>query len=439
MHTLFWAELSKKIDLTKIENDVWAKMSVEVAHEAHDTTSAAGGATKHAEACRRPDGGRPANGVNITRPSSNGGTRRGITNRQGRLRKVYPSVQGKHVEKEEDGASRESTLLQGSWRGRRGYDEPGGVEGKHIGDTTSSALAPAPAADSFVDLLPGCDDLDHVLTLPEFRAEWSKMNWHNRGEGLRKLLRGRTVQNGAGGVVEDLSRSDEVFRHFKRYYERSNRSRARAGDPLSAARVTPTGLLRPDFDVLQAVGRHTADAQENQNRVVGEGILSTPMRGGSANALRGRRPRTVTGSSVGKTPQNEEYQRDQETPDGNGLINVFWSSAPEGGAGAALAIDQGSTDAFPVQKKTQPRYAVNASIGDTKVRDDDWTRLSGSINNSSSSSSSGRGGTSLCSDRKQNKCLSVDDRGGTPMVKGSLEGGNLTSMELQVKRVDEDP
>ncbi|CAM9146852.1 unnamed protein product, partial [Sphacelaria rigidula] len=137
------------------------------------------------------------------------------------------------------------------------------------------------------------------------------------------------------GVVQDLSRKDEVFRHFKKFYKTSEDSEVTPSGGLGAdggvlglslsAAGSATGILQPDLSVVEIVVQHAVDTEEaRQQMKVGEGVMSTPFAGGGRqNISRGG----DSGKRIGwrsSGSRGSMGSRGQNAEDGDGgLTNVF--------------------------------------------------------------------------------------------------------------------
>lgn len=362
--------------------------------------------------------------------AKDGDTEHEVDSGRANWRKGVPAVQGTKVEN--------GTITRGSPRrgipGRTpGHDGEESAEGVHDEEESrdeetpsSPAIALAPVADRFVDDLAGYDVLGHVPSLEEFRSALSISKQRAAGEEEDDVPSPRresrqseprsqphhgVQHNDAGIVVEDLSKRDEVFRHFKRSYERVNRSRGgRASDPL-----LPTGLLQPDLNVLAAVGRHTAKARRRRNGV-GEGILSTHVvRAGGSRMGRGIGQRCFARNSDTSSPKGGNKVRAVQKGSGGNcclLTNNFWAPAEENDdASSGVSLD--SSKALPKRAKSEGELAT---IGDMKEMNGGGKCLSGSV--SSSGLRSGPRSVDDSAERKRN-------------TKGSTVGSS-TSTELQV-------
>ena len=314
------------------------------------------------------------------------------------------------------------------------------------------ANAAAPAADdaavsassskAFAGIL-GYEELGHVPTLDEFRSEWSKLKsqadfalaasgpgdpggskgsrWRQQDQGG-----GQAQQQGPGSVVNELSKRDEVFRHFKKYYDKADHSERRIGDALFPTGVNSTGLLQPDFEVIDAVGRHTAQSQESrcQSRI-GEGLLSAPGDGGTSGAA--RRGDRVRQRSRDVPRTSREVDADGGGG-GEGFTNVFLESSALGSEGFHRNPDDGVA-ANPFLSRSRhdaSRPATGSPGGDGKGGGLEGT-FSGSLTNSSRPNRVG--GT-------RGPCPSRCKGGGAEngRAKSSVEGSS-TSAELQVSEV----
>lgn len=402
VHTQFWADLNNRVNITKIENDVWAKMcagasqgtrSVTLegspgAHYLRRAPSAAGVGTR-ATAAFDSDS---------ARPSSKDSSRHDVASFS------------KEVAAAEDDASKHNSTPE---------DE-----------TTESA----PSSKALAGIL-GYDELGHVPTLEEFRSEWSKIRAqsdpappNSPGEGgvaggskvsawkYQGHVEGQPQQQTQGSVVAELAKKDEVFRHFKRYYDKTDHNQGRVGDSLFSAGVTSTGLLQPDFEVIEAVGRHTAEVQELRSHSrVGEGILSTPGDGPAGASRRGDRGRQLSRqSSEGTVGGN----------DGDGLTNVFRESMPKN-EGVTRKPNHDSANNLLQRSKAGKDRTDTESRGARGKNNILESISSGSLTSISVPS---RGGGRVQSPQG-NRSRGGEDIG---RAKASLEGSS-TSAELQVR------
>lgn len=323
----------------------------------------------------------------------------GVDSGRGNWRKGFQAVQGKNVENTTNGASTRGSPhrgLPGMTSGRDGEESVEKVnEGEENQDEETSpspAIALTPVADRFIDDLAGYDALGHVPNLEAFRSVLSILKQRAAGESeddasprgesrqsepRSHLHQGGVQRNDTSIVVEDLSKRDEVFRHFKRSYERVNRSRGgRASDPLF-----PTGLLQPDLKVLEAVGRQMAKARGRRNRV-GEGILSTPVvSAGGSKVGRGIRQRCFGRNSNASSPNGGDKVRVVQKGSGGDcgpLTNMFWAPAPVN-EDVASEVSQDSSKALPKRAKSEGELAIS---GDTRGMNGDGKDSSGSVSSS---------------------------------------------------------
>lgn len=326
VHTQFWADLNNKVDITKIENEVWVRMSTD-AEQSRNAATAGGHGTASPAHRRTPPtaaaGGNRTNDSDSVRPSSKDSSRHGVAARHS---KEVSATADDEVFKDDASAA---------------------VDG---------VISSAPPSTKFAGIL-GYEELGHVPTLDEFRSEWPKLRSKSElaspnspeengvGGGSKASRRkvqpqggGQTQQQGPGSVVNELSKKDEVFRHFKKYYDKADHTVGRVGDALFSAGVNSTGLLHPDIDVIEAVGRHTEQKQESWGRNrIGEGLLS------ASGASMGASRRSGGGSRQDRHPSREAtsggtdsngHLAKQVPGDGSdGLTNVFWDNTL-GGDGA---------------------------------------------------------------------------------------------------------
>eukprot|EP00752_Nemacystus_decipiens_P004018 g3681.t1 len=426
VHTQFWADLNNRVDITKIENEVWAKMHTDAEEQQGGrngiTGSAPGAAApappRRTQAVSAGGAGSRADGDSV-RPSSKDSSR--------------PDV----ASSSKEAVAAASTAAE---------DEPTQAPSAPAVDeaATPSSASPSKALAGIL----GYEELGHVPTLEEFRSEWSRLKaqadfaasgaspgdggagggdwkgsrWRQQGQGGGGGGGGggQAPQQGPGSVVNELSKRDEVFRHFKKYYDKADHSDRRVGDALFPTGVNSTGLLQPDFGVIDAVGRHTAQSQESRcHSRIGEGLLSAPPRGNSntgAAARRGDRLR----------------QRSWDTPGdadagGDGFTNVFLESAAElGSEGFNKNSDHGVASPFHSRSRGHDgsRPATGSPGGDGK-RGGFEGAFSGSLM-SASKPSRGIGGL--------RGLHSNHPKGGADSgrAKASLEGSS-TSAELQAR------
>ena len=325
------------------------------------------------------------------------------------------------------GSSRREKGRRISGEGSRFLGEESDKDGGLSTDETSSL---APVADKFVGI-PGYEDVGHVPTLDEFRSEWPKMKARSdlahrqesgyKGKWKHQSVGGGKAQHGNGSVVNDLSKRDEVFRHFKNYYDKAGHGGGRAGDALFSAGVNTTGLLQPDFDVIDAVGRHTAQAQENRRRgLIGEGIMSAPGFTSSTQVSIGEQGQHAARKSEGV--DNRSRHAKERDGIGDGLTNVFLESM-QGGEIAARRAAQGTVNAFAGRAGKCVEVVDEASHGG-REGGSDRGHLGGIL-----CSSDGQWGWGGPTDRQ----LSGSRWGADShrVVKAPLEGGS-NSAEVQV-------
>lgn len=328
VHTQFWADLQNKVNLTDIENAVWANMS-----------------SKFGD-------GKDASGTSTLKLSSSARANTAATPPPPPPVAAAPAAHDEDRSKQHRTAStatrRESKTRSSREEQKRGI---GGGEDESEGGSTVYAgfddpLSASSLSNKFVGI-PGYDEVGRVPTLDEFRMEWPRPNstspLRSQSEpalgpgGGSKGRRAQQTQQGQGqgqgqgeeggrqgGAVQDLFKKDEVFRHFKKFYDKADHSRGMRGFPFSAE-GSVNGLLQPDLGVIDTIGRHTAEAEEmrNQSRI-GQGILLTPAPGQRGLATR-RRSR---GSGSG--PQGGDCADATAAADGgensDGLVNLFGKS-----------------------------------------------------------------------------------------------------------------
>lgn len=467
MHTQFWADLNNRVDITKIENAVWASMSAEADRVKTGSPSTASSGTRRkptssSAARTHTESGSLRLSSDSLRPSSKDSSHYDVLNSSkgtvptdddaqhdgtplrsagdSHTSRRHGQQEGKGGTGAMQGKSGERAAVEtrgGSSRREKGARTSGegsaflGEESdKDGGLSTDEASSLAPAADKFVGI-PGYEDVGHVPTLEEFRSEWPKMKArsdlaHRQESGYKGKWKhqpggGGKAQHGSGSVVNDLSKRDEVFRHFKNYYDKAGHSGGRAGDALYSAGVNTTGLLQPDFDVIDAVGRHTAQAQESRRRgLIGEGLMSAPSAASSTRASTGEQVQHSACDSEGvDTRTRRSKERDGI---GDGFTNVFLESM-QGGEIAARRAAQGTANAFAGRGGKCVEISDEASYGG-REGGGDGGHLGGIL--CSSDGQSGWGGP-------RGRQLSGSRWGpdSQRVVKAPLEGSS-SSAELQV-------
>lgn len=392
VHTQFWADLNNRVDITKIENEVWAKMRNNMEQGRNDATSvtprAASAVLRHTTTMTARAGSRID--CDSVMPSSKDSSRLDIAS----------------CSKEAAAAADESTSAVSA------------------ADETASSASPTKA---FAGVL-GYEELGHVPTLDEFRSEWSKLRSQpdvalpNSSRGSRWRHQGQqgggqAQQQGPGSVVNDLSKRDEVFRHFKKYYDKADHTDRRSGDALFPTGVNSTGLLQPDFEVIDAVGRHTAQTQESRfHSRIGEGLLSAPGSGTGATR-RGDRVRQ----------RSREAPGEADTGGSEGFTNVFLESALRSD-GFHHNSDQGKLNPFLSRSENDVSCTVTRSPRDGGKSGGLEGSLHGSLTSVSRSSREVGGVRGQHSNHSKRSA----DYG---RAKASLEGSS-TSAELQVSGVN---
>lgn len=405
VHTQFWADLNNTVNITKIENEVWVKMSTEAEQSRNATTgsahSPASAALRRTPPTATGAGNRTtvANDSDSVRPSSKDSSRHDVAS-------YSKEMLDDEVIKDDASAAVDETPLS------------------------------APPSKKFAGIL-GYEELGHVPTLDEFRSEWPKLRSKSElaspnspeeigvggsSKGSRRKHQaqggGQNQQQGPGSVVNELSKRDEVFRHFKKYYDKADHNGGRVGDSLFSAGVNSTGLLQPDLDVIEAVGRHTEQKQESwcRNRI-GAGLLSASGAG--------------TGSTrrSGGGNQDRQRSREQQVPgDGSdGPANVFRETML-GGESVYNKSGEVTVNPFlPHSKSDVNRPAIGSRGGHGESFCTGGTS-SGSLT-SISGPNRGGGGIRGPHSIKSKGCA---DSG---RAKASLEGSS-TSAELQVSGVN---
>lgn len=291
VHTQFWADLQQRVNLTEIENVVWAKMSTEAA------TSRDSEITPKTKS-RRTDTVAVANGKS--------------------LKSGQPEIHTSRNSRTLPGAYQEQTEVQGDDNHARVH---------------ADGISPENSLDKFFGI-PGYNEIGHVPTLEQFRLEWPKptsASMHNLRDPPEstndRRIRSEGEAHGAENVVQELSKRDKVFRHFKKFYDKVDRHRAMT-NPLFPRGSPDNSLLGPDFSVLEAVSRHTAQTEEIRARSrIGKGILSTAVAG---SRLRSRQKRLNS--------SDEEHVRE------NGLTNVFHEAEEAAGSAESDRVGDALAD-----------------------------------------------------------------------------------------------
>ncbi|CAB1108641.1 unnamed protein product [Ectocarpus sp. CCAP 1310/34] len=412
VHTQFWADLNNNVNITKIENEVWARMAADAERggsppqgSPHNTTSTLG---RRTPAIVATSGSRTTVAVNDSesaRPSSKDSSRQGAV-----------GGSSKAVAWSDDDAAKDACP-----------------------PTSNDAALSAPSSETFAGIL-GYDELGHVPTLDEFRSEWPKLKsrgdltslacsgennrprgtsrWEDHANGRRQ----QQQQQCSGSVVNELSKRDEVFRHFKKYYDKADHLEGRPGDALFPAGVCPTGVLQPDFEVVEAVGRHTAQAQESRCRSrIGEGVLCQPGGGSDVTRKRlGGSDRTQRRSREGTGDLGDGVGHSSASG-GDGFTNVFRESML-GGDGRNETPPEGSgTVSFPHSK----RYANRASTGSRRGNGDTSSSAKGTSSGTTGPTHDGKRVRGI---RPGGSVWGVD----SVRAKASSEGSS-TSAELQAR------
>ncbi|CAM9242850.1 unnamed protein product [Scytosiphon promiscuus] len=391
VHTQFWADLNNRINITKIENDVWAKMSA---------------AAVHSEGAMTKSSSKPTSPILRRAPSTAAAGLGNRTTAANDADSARPSSKDSY--RHDLGGASQGVAAVGD-----GDEATNGTISPDVDETLFSVTP----SDRFAGIL-GYDELGHVPTLDEFRSEWPKM-----------MPRSATATpNGTG---EDRGRGvgangDEVFRHFKKYYDKADHNGGRAGDALFSAGVTTTGLLQPDFGVIETVGRHTAEAQESRSQSrIGERALSVPGGGTGTGGRSGQNGRGRRRSREGSGSLGIDGYPSQETSEGggsDGLTNVFRESMP------------GAKDS---NRKSGQAFAnpIRARLEEGGSRAAAGFRGDGAETSSASDRSRSPGSTSLpirgngLSGNRHTGSKEGTDSG---CAKASLEGSS-TSAELQAR------
>lgn len=405
VHTQFWADLNNRIDITKLENEVWAKMHADPEQGRNDA-----------------EGNAPSTASAVLRRTQTVTTGEGAGSRRAAAAADCDSVRP---------SSKDSSRLDVASSSKDADEQ---ATAASVVDETAPSASPSKALAGIL----GYEELGHVPTLDEFRSEWTKMRrsqsdfaspsspgdggvgggskgyrWRQQGQGAG----GQPQQQGPGSVVNELSKRDEVFRHFKKYYDKADHAGGRVGDALFPAGVNSTGLLQPDFEVIEAVGRHTAQTLESRGHSrVGEGLLSTPGSdtGADRRDNRGRR-------------RSRENIREADNGGGGGLTNVFLQSAL-GSEGFNQNSDPGAVSSFLSRSRNSiSRPGSVSQAGDVKN-----SCLDGAFSERvARASRPGRGVGGVGSPHSNSFKAGAD--GGR--AKASLEGSS-TSAELQVSGVE---
>ncbi|CAM9766919.1 unnamed protein product, partial [Hapterophycus canaliculatus] len=390
VHTQFWADLNNRINITKIENDVWAKMCPAAEHSESDMTGSAPKPTSPILRRAPPSVTRPgsrtatANDSDSARPSSKDSSRHDLAS----------TSKGVTTVGDGDDATNDT-----------------------LSPDIDEALFSAAPSEKFAGIL-GYEELGHVPTLDEFRSEWPKMI--PRSASATPNGPGEDEVRGGG------TKGDEVFRHFKKYYDKADHTEGRAGDALFSAGVNTTGLLQPDFGVIETVGRHAAEAQESRSRSrIGERALSVPAGGTGAARRSGQNGPGRSWSKQGSgllDAEGRSAQRASGGGVGDGLTNVFRESMP-GSKGSNRKSGQVVANHFLARsKKDGNREATGFQRDETEtIGTGDWNRIPGSA--SFSLRGGGMSGT---------RSIGSKEGAESGCAKASLEGSS-TSAELQAR------
>lgn len=419
VHTQFWADLNNKVDITKIENEVWVRMSTEAEQSRNEATASAHGTSSAAHRRTPPTAAGAGNRTNDSgsvRPSSKDS-----------------SIHGVASHSKEISAAADDEVIKD--------DASAAVDG---------AISLAPPSTKFAGIL-GYEELGHVPTLDEFRSEWPKLRSRSElaspsspeengvgggSKGSRRKLQpqggGQTPQQGPGSVVNELTKKDKVFRRFKKYYDKADHRVGRVGDALFSAGVSTTGLLRPDLDVIETVGRHTEQRQESWGRNrIGEGLLSASKtstgasrRSGGGGGGDGRQNRQSSREATpGGTGSNGHLAIDVPGDGSDGLTNVFWDNTL-GGDGAYNNSGEDTINPFLPHSRSDANRSAAGSGGSNGERVCVGGKTSGDLA-SICGATRGRGGV--------RGPHSAKSKGGADSgrAKASVEGSS-TSAELQV-------
>lgn len=413
VHTQFWADLQGKVNLSKIEDDVWAKMSAE-AEEAKNHASAPNFMPSRLTTPLAHD-------LDVvTKPASVEQQKKKSRTGQSRSSSAR-NKQGQHVR--DDGDSDTSI--------------------GHAPEDDSSNLRVL-SSEKFL-CVPGYDEVGHVPTLEEFRQEWPRSTSSSfknqqqlesvgaggsskagrRGQGQTQGNRGQSQGQGAivGSVVQDLSKKDEAFRHFKKFYDKTGQAGVGLNSNGTMVLLSATeggsamGILRPDLSVIEAVGRHTAETEEVRCQMkIGQGISST-----SADGLcRKSRSGSGRGSKSGRSALRDDGNVGSEDKrNGDGLINVFRKSV-KANEDTARRAAQSAVNAFSLRNKDDetatPSEVSGARNGGESCRGD------GGSGGTRTARSCGPRSSSVRDSTTESRLSS----------KGSVEGSS-TAAELQVR------
>lgn len=408
VHTQFWADLNKRIDITKIENEVWAKMQTDTGQRGRNDALGSAPSAAPIVLRRTPTVSAGAGAMGPTDCDS-----------------VRPSSKDSSSRPDIASSSREAAAAD--------YEPANAAPA--VDET--SAVSAAFSTKAFTGIL-GYEDLGHVPTLDEFRYEWSKLKSQadfalspggpgdhggSKGSGWRQHGQGggQAQRQGPGSVVNDLSKRDEVFRHFKKYYDKTDHTERRVGDALFPTGVNSTGLLQPDFEVIDTVGRHTAQSQESRcHSRIGERLLSAPG-GGTSAARRGDRVRQ----------RSRDTSREVDTGGGagDGFTNVFLESSALGSEGFHKSSDHGVANPF----LSRSRHDASRPVTDSPGGDGKGSDLEGTF--TGSVTSAGRPSRGVGGARGSHSNSSKGNDVDNGRAKASVEGSS-TSAELQVSGVD---
>ncbi|CAM9316373.1 unnamed protein product [Choristocarpus tenellus] len=288
VNSRFWADLQRKVDITAIEDQILEKMAIE-----EDERAAA-------VALVNP---KKAEVIHVGRSTEDS-----LSSDCSGLGKT-PSIDGGP----KWSASPRANVVGGQ---EQRQTQEGEIQVQGIGRDGNTFIKKIPLLSSpsrqearFAGI-PGYDELGRVPTLEDFRRAWpqcqnpSPKRMEN-GEGMESGYRDQT------NIVHELAKHDEVFRHFKRYYETCERPFGVGMSPIQGV----------DPQVLETINRHSSEVAENRlMSKIGEGILSgicntEGEKGSSRNKKRDTRWHSSADRGSVRKHRKEE-----------GLPNGFWGS-----------------------------------------------------------------------------------------------------------------
>lgn len=288
----------------------------------------------------------------------------------------------------------------------------------------------ASSLDKF-DGIPGYDEVGHVPTLEEFRQEWPRVDSRpinsqqieaaggGSSNGARRgLAQGQGQgQSTTGSLVQSLSKKDEVFRHFVKYYDKVEQNRGVAGVSSGGMRGlsfltagSATGILPPDFSIVEAIGQHSAEVEETRNRSkIGEGIMSTTTVSSRRQIHQGSGEKTQSRSAG---PQKSSGGDGESAGHVDGLANVFEMSVEASEDSRRRAV-QSALTAFSGKGATD-ETATTSNVSETWTRGDE---NGGNVN----------GGERIHQSRSSPSLKNKEISGSASPAKGSLEGSSTTA------------